>query len=151
MTRLEKMANLAKEQAQLSQLKFKHGAILTKGSKILAKGFNTSRSSFMHINQTCLHAEMSVICYYVMNILHTKCKLNKKIDRLAKCILWVVRVSSDDKLVDSKPCCNCLIKLKKIGIKKIGYSDSNGNIVLKNTKEMFSTHESVAQTSYNHL
>lgn len=153
MSRLEKMANIAKDQALLSNLRFRHGALLTKGSKILAKGFNTSRSSFMFSNQTCLHAEMSVIYYYLMSILHIKLNLNKKkyIPELSKCTIWVVRLSSNNDLVDSKPCKICLDTMKKIGIKKIGYSDTNGNIILTNINKLSSDHQSDAQLSYNHL
>ena len=41
--------------------------------------------------------------------------------------------------------------MKQIGIKKIGYSDNNGKIILININKLTSDHQSDAQKSYNHL
>lgn len=147
MTRFVKMANYASKQAEQSTLKYQHGAILTKGSKILATGYNKSRSKFLNTIQTCTHAEMDVILNY-FNSIGIKQNI-KKNHKLSKCILWVVRLSRDGKLTDSKPCCICLNYLKNIGIKKIGYSNSNGDIIISKTQYIHNDHVSYAQTCYN--
>ena len=46
MCRSNKMIKHAKKQAMKSNLNYQHGAILSKGGKILASGYNKSRSSF---------------------------------------------------------------------------------------------------------
>ena len=151
MCRNDKMIEYAMKQALKSNLKFQHGAILSKGGKILASGFNKSRSSFMNITQTCLHAEMDVINKYYNTVVHKKLNLKKKqnISELSKCILWVIRLSANNELVSSKPCNVCINNIKKIGVKKIGYSDENGNIIIENTKDISNNHISEAQKKYN--
>ena len=145
------MVNYAKTQAMKSNLNYQHGAILSKGGKILASGFNKSRSSFMNTTQTCLHAEMDVINKYCSVIMNKKLNLKKNQDKLglSKCILWVIRLSANDEVVSSKPCNVCIKNLKKLGIKKIGYSNDYGEIIIENTKYISNNHMSNAQKDYN--
>ena len=151
MCRNIKMGNYAKKQAMKSQLRFPHGAILSKGGKIMVSGFNKSRSSFMNTNQTCLHAEMDVINKYCSVIMKKKLNLKKKqeILGLSKCILWVIRLSANNELCSSKPCGVCMKNIKELGIKKIGYSNDYGEIIIENTKYCTSNHMSNAQKDYN--
>lgn len=154
MSRQNKIINSAMEQALLSNMPFKHGAILSKGSKIIVKGYNRNRSKYMNVSYTSIHAEMDVIKQYCENILHLNVDLRSntiKIPKINRYILWVVRIDKHNKLTYSKPCSNCLGLLKKIGIKKIGYSDKNGNIVIENTQKIFTNYLSSAQKKYNLL
>ena len=150
MTRTTKIINLAIEQAKLSTMSQQHGAILTKGSKIIARGYNHSRSHFMNISGTCIHAEIATLLEYCNNILHINVDLRrkylKKIPKLNKCILWVVRIcTKENNLTESKPCSECISNLKKMGIKKIGYSNKLGNIIIDNITNINSTHLSNLQ------
>ena len=149
MAKIAKISNIIIEQAKNSHINFQHGAVLTKGSKILAKGFNKSRSKFMSSLHTCIHAEMDVIHTYITTILHKSININKKngpnIPILSKCILWVGRISKEGTLVNSKPCCQCIHYLRKIGIKKIGYSTKNGTICIEKIWEIETNHLSEAQ------
>jgi deoxycytidylate deaminase len=143
-----RIIDAAIEQAEQSSMFYKHGAIITKSSKILSRGFNNPRSHFMSINSTCLHAEMDVILSYCTNILHINIDHRRKniyVPQLSKCILWVVRVSKTNTLTESKPCSDCLSFIKRIGVKKIAYTNKEGNLVLQNTKNISSTHLSHAQ------
>ena len=151
MCRSNKMIEHAKKQAMKSNLNYQHGAILSKGGKILASGHNKSRSSFMNTTQTCLHAEMDVINKYFSIIKNKKLNLKKKqnITALSKCILWVIRLSANNELVSSKPCGICMKNIKKLGIKKIGYSNDYGEIIIENTKYCTSNYMSNAQKKYN--
>ena len=154
MSRQNKIINSAMEQALLSNMPFKQGAILSKGSKIIVKGYNRNRSKYMNVSYTSIHAEMDVIKQYCENILHLNVDLRSntiKIPKINRYILWVVRIDKHNKLTYSKPCSNCLGLLKKIGIKKIGYSDKNGNIVIENTQKIFTNYLSSAQKKYNLL
>lgn len=148
MSRKVRIIDAAKTQAEKSSMLYKHGAVLTKSSKILSRGFNNSRSHFMCANSTCLHAEMSVILRYCSNVLHIRIDKRRKdifVPQLSKCILWVVRLSRTNTLTESKPCSECLSFIKRIGIKKIGYTNKKGCIILENTENMISTHLSHAQ------
>lgn len=145
-----RIIDIAMEQASQSDMFYKHGAVLTKSSKILSKGYNNPRSHFMHINNTCLHAEMSVILSYCSNILHINIDIRRKtimVPQLKKCILWIVRISKNNKLTESKPCSDCLSFIKRIGIKKIVYTNYNGEIIINKTDNIISTHLSHAQKS----
>ena len=154
--RIYKITNLAFEQAELSQCKNKHGAIITKGSKIICKGFNNPRTKFLNMINCCSHAEMDVMrkfinSYYIpkygkINVLNRNNKTN-----LGSYILWVIRISNprsnnlESTLTMSQPCKECTKLLKNIGFKKIGYSDSNGDIVIKKISELDTDHISDAQ------
>ena len=154
MSRQNKIISSAMEQALLSNMPFKHGAILSKGPKIIVKGYNRNRSKFLNVSYTSIHAEMDVIRQYCDNILHINVDLRCntiKIPKINRYILWVVRIDKHHKLMYSKPCSNCLGLLKKMGVKKIGYSDKNGNIVIENTQNIFTDYLSSAQKKYNLL
>jgi deoxycytidylate deaminase len=62
---------------------------------------------------------------------------NKNTTHLCKTIV-VIKLSVNNTLGNSKPCVNCLNKLKKLNIKRIYYSDANGNIVGEKIKDMIS-------------
>jgi hypothetical protein len=55
----------------------------------------------------------------------------KKIQKLFKnTILIVIRIGDQDKrIMMSKPCANCIRYIKLLNIKKIYYSDKDGNLV----------------------
>ena len=42
--------------------------------------------------------------------------------------LWVIRVNRDHKLASSAPCISCLAALKKYGIRRVYFSNSDGSI-----------------------
>lgn len=152
MSKISKNINVAIEQAQQSTMNFQHGAILTKGSKIISMGFNTSRSQFLNINELCIHAEMEVIrkASNSKNI-----PINLKMKNMPKpflnnCSMWVVRISKADpyKLMYSKPCMKCIEQMKKLGIKKVYYSTGNEDeIKVENVKDLNSNHMSFAQNT----
>ena len=148
MSKISKITNLIIEESKNSDINFKHGAILTKGSKILAKGCNKSRSKFMNILQTCIHAELDVVHNYATTVLHRNINFKKKniyTPELSKCTLWVGRVNKEDNLGESKPCLICLGYLKRLGIKKIGYSNTTGEMIVKKIGDIDTQHLSDAQ------
>lgn len=132
MCRKHKFANIAYKNALDSSMNFKHGAIITKGSKVIVTGNNKeNRTKILGQIHTCIHAEIDV-ANKLMNILR-----NKKNKNLNKYILWVVRAPNDKILQgkniyrNSKPCKLCVQKLRKLGFSKIGYSDDVGNIIVQ--------------------
>ena len=48
----------------------------------------------------------------------------------------VVRISITGELCDSKPCCMCVNLMKMNGIKKVYYSDTNGNICCQKVSQI---------------
>jgi len=138
MCRSSKFASVAYEQALLSQMSFKHGAIITKGSKIIVSGMNQSnRTSTLGQIHSSVHAEMAVASQLINRFIRKKTtNRNEYKNYLKKYIIWVVRAPSykTEKLTNeyrnSMPCKMCINKLTILGFTKIGYSDNNGNMVV---------------------
>ena len=56
--------------------------------------------------------------------------------------LIVIRINKQGDLVSSRPCYNCLEMMKAVNIKKVYYSDNDGNIICENVKDMISINAS---------
>lgn len=59
--------------------------------------------------------------------------------------LLVIRINRDTstkepQLVNSKPCINCINYIRSLGIKKIYYSDDQGEIIYEKTREIYTEH-----------
>ena len=153
--RSNKMACVAFEQAKLSPCRYKHGSVISKGSKVISKGFNNHRTKYSNSIYSCTHAEIDVANKFIKTYMRKKNSYNKK--NLNNFILWVVRLSNpnskelESKITGSKPCKECIEKLKKLGFCKIGYSDNKGNIIVENIKNIESDHLSEAQMSFIRL
>jgi len=52
--------------------------------------------------------------------------------------LMVVRVNKIGEMCNARPCCKCLAMMKAVGIRKVYYSVSDGEIVCENVKNMVS-------------
>ena len=101
MARKASIITSAMEQAERSCMPYRHGAILSKGSKIVVKGFNRNRSKYMNVCYSSIHAEMDVIKQYCENILHLNIDLRKnkiKVPKISRYTLWVVRISKSNEL-----------------------------------------------------
>lgn len=68
-------------------------------------------------------------------------------ERKPKYDMCVVRINkaknkeqneSEPKLVNARPCANCLDMMKAVGIRRIYYSDDSGEIICENVKDMIS-------------
>lgn len=69
-----------------------------------------------------------------------KIKRNVFYDVLKKSSIIVIRKknSNNNGLGNARPCCKCLNVMKKLGIKKIYYSNDDGSIIKENVKSMMS-------------
>lgn len=98
---------------------FRMGAVLFKGGVILRAACNDPRlvswMSRYHKHPT-LHAEVAVVN-------------NVPADILSSCKILVVRISNG-RLVMAKPCSSCQRMMYDRKIRRIYYSDENGDIVL---------------------
>jgi hypothetical protein len=137
MGRPERFSSIAYNSAIESELCFRHGSVVSKGSKVIFTGRNNTRTQSAYINSMalCEHAELNVARQLINCIIRKKNK-NRHND-LGKYIIWVVRVNpssiSDSVnmgLRESNPCQDCIDKLMRLGFKRIGYSIANGDMVV---------------------
>lgn len=59
---------------------------------------------------------------------------------LSGCDIYVIRLMRDGSLGMSKPCQTCLTMIQKMGIRRVYYSDANGDIKMELASEMTSEH-----------
>ena len=100
--------------------KYRLGAVIFKGSRIISEGYNKFRSfgipSMYKKFPFTLHAEQDCI----NNVDWKKLK--------GKSIL-VIRINKNEELLLAHPCEYCMNTIKHVGIKCIYYSDNNGDII----------------------
>lgn len=99
---------------------FRVGAVIFKGSRILSTGHNGVRSSNIHPRyknyQESLHAEQAAL-------------LNLDWTRLSRCSILIIRLNMSGNLSMAKPCPMCSKLLSYVGIRKIYFSTSSGEII----------------------
>lgn len=113
---IEKLIKLASN----SPIQYKHGACLLKGKKSYSFGFNKFIKEICLNNQMIkftVHAELDALYRF-------KNKNVKGMDIL------IIRINKTNKhLQNSRPCNNCIEKMAQRGIRKVYYSNHNGEIV----------------------
>ena len=79
--RLDNLRMSATLEAYKSDCNAKHGALITRGSKILVRGCNTSRCKYLRsIMDCCKHAEMNVATQFINSVVRP--------NRRKYCVLW---------------------------------------------------------------
>ena len=79
-------------------------------------------------NEYTIHAETHCLLQMFKYIFKQQKNLNKF------CI-FVIRIKRDTgEFLNSKPCKECIIRMIECGIRKIYYSDENGNIIMEKLK-----------------
>ena len=128
----QRFASIALDEASKSTLLMQHGCIAVLNGKIIAKGFNNIRShskdGLLNFRKCCsAHAEISV--------LHKICitELPKKI--VQKLVLYIVRRSRSGDMAESAPCFHCTMRMKKLNIKAIVFSNSEGELEKRRMNE----------------
>lgn len=119
-------------ESQKSQIAFQHGALITKGGKIITKGYNNSRSTYKRKHCLCMHSEMVVI----VNWFKICCKDIKNENDLRrkgnKYTIYIIRNNKDftDNIFSmSKPCIMCTKMIKKCNFKKIIYTTGDDEVI----------------------
>jgi len=116
MNNIETYISIAKAEAWKSDYKYKLGALVLDGNRIVGKGYN----------KTNVHPYLSRRYGYFSR--HSECEAILKAAGRGD-VLIVVRVrKGDGEISCSKPCARCLTFAKDYGIKKIYYVDWEGNI-----------------------
>ena len=126
-----KLCEDALEEAELSSIRFQHGAIICKSGKIIIKGHNHSRTMYNGKLSPCTHSEMHVIIEWFKLV--SKSNPNfKQIQRKGrKCSLYIIRSnhdSTDNIFSNSKPCLMCSLLVKKCNFKQVIYTTGDHQI-----------------------
>ena len=97
----------ARKRARQSNYNFRHGAVIVKGGRVLASGFNIANT------RKYIHAEIAAIA---------------NSPQTANCTLVVVRILKNGTLSMSRPCEKCWNAINKAGISKVIFSNWGGEI-----------------------
>jgi len=114
----QRIFSLTLNEATKSELFYQHGCIATCGGKILARGCNTNRSRYNHMNSCSYHAEITVLMKIKYQLMK-KCKQHKIHKIFKKITLYISRVKNDNQSYNSAPCLDCLNMIKYYNIKRI--------------------------------
>jgi deoxycytidylate deaminase len=128
----QRFASIALDEASKSTLLMQHGCIAVLNGKIIAKGYNNIRShskdGLLNFRKCCsAHAEISVLHKICIN------DLPKKI--VQKLVLYIVRRSRSGDMAESAPCLHCTMRMKKLNIKAIVFSNSEGELEKRRMNE----------------
>lgn len=126
--------NLLCQKAHSSLMEQKIAAIMIKNNKAVSSPYcNIHRyisNAVPEKNILSIHAEINLINHHP----------NKN-----KVSLVVIRLNSNNQLCNARPCYNCLLELKKYGIKKVFYSININKIICERVHHMLSVHISVGR------
>lgn len=128
----QRFASIALDEASKSTLLMQHGCIAVLNGKILAKGHNNIRS---HSKDGLLHFRKCCSAHAEIHVLHKLCihELSTKI--VQKLVLYIVRRSRSGEMVESAPCFHCTLRMKKLNIKAIVFSNSDGELEKRRMSE----------------
>ena len=116
---MDKFLQIAIQAAQKSKFpRFRHGAVLIKGGKVINTGFNK--------NVYCSFT--SKFSKYPTRHAEIDCIFNVSKHKTQGAKLLVVRINPNNILRNSFPCFCCQTILSFVGIKKCFFSDEKGKI-----------------------
>jgi tRNA(Arg) A34 adenosine deaminase TadA len=128
----QRFASIALEEASKSTLLMQHGCIAVLNGKVLAKGYNNirchSKDGLLHFRKCCsAHAEI--------HVLHKLCIMELSPKIVQKLVLYIVRRSRSGDMAESAPCLHCTLRMKKLNIKAIVFSNSEGELEKRRINE----------------
>ena len=109
-----------------------HGCIAVLSGKVIAKGCNNIRS---HSKDGLLHYQKCCSAHAEICVLHKLCITELPAKIVQKIVLYIVRRSRSGDMVESAPCFHCTIRMKKLNIKAIVYSNSEGELEKRKMNE----------------
>jgi tRNA(Arg) A34 adenosine deaminase TadA len=128
----QRFANIALDEASKSTLLMQHGCIAVLSGKILAKGFNNIRS---HSRDGLLHYRKCCSAHAEIDVLRKLCIYELPSKMVQKLVLYIVRRSRSGEMAESAPCFHCTLRMKKLNIKAIVFSNSNGELEKRRMNE----------------
>lgn len=126
------MCEIALDESKKSTITFQHGAVITKGSKIITKGHNHKRSLVKGKLTYCLHSEMVVINDWLKTCCKNISDPNTIRRKGNKFTIYITRNNKDNTSNNfsfSKPCFMCTQLLKKCNFKRIVYTTGDSEIL----------------------
>ena len=102
--------NTAARQAAKSTHKFRMGAVIVKGGRVVSTGYNVVGHRSQYREWESIHAEEQAI---------VKLLRSGSLDLLANSVLYVSRINNRGELACSKPCRTCFSLIQSVGIKKV--------------------------------
>ena len=119
-----------KRVAELSPVNNKHAAGLLFKNQIKSHAINNYiRKDSLY---KTIHAEINLLKSLKRQLLHGYNTVD----------IIVIRINKSSDLRNSRPCSDCIKYLKELGIRKVYYSNSDGNIVYEKVKDMKEYHTS---------
>jgi deoxycytidylate deaminase len=126
--------DFAVEEAEKSNVPYRHGCIAVSSGKIIARGHNhdrtTSRDGLISNRVCSCHAEIDVL---------RKCLRLNKPNRMS---LYIVRLGTNNNILSSGPCVECHKQMKKFSIKSVIYSEDDGGFRKTRMRNFESSHTS---------
>lgn len=124
MKRHENLIARATRVAQTSSYRWKHGAVIAKGNKVLGFAPNKFRNSpAVDVDNVSDHAERAIIR-----------ELLKSRDDLRGCTIYIARVNKANMSTISRPCPDCFMAIVEAGIKEIVYTNELGSYSVERIK-----------------
>lgn len=117
MKRHENLIRRAVKVAQQSTYRWKHGAVVAKGNKVLGFAPNKFRNApAVDEHNVSDHAERATLR-----------ELLKVREDLRGCTIYIARINNDGKTMMSRPCTWCMWAIISAGIKEIVYTNELGS------------------------
>jgi tRNA(Arg) A34 adenosine deaminase TadA len=124
MRRHENLIKRAVKVAGESTYRWKHGAVVAKGNKVLGFAPNKFRNApAIDEHNVSDHAERATLR-----------ELLKVRDDLRGCTIYIARITKDGKTMMSRPCVDCMKAIIEAGIKEIVYTNDVGSYSLEQIK-----------------
>ena len=111
------MIRLASKLASHSEHKFRVGAVITKGGRIVSSGFNKVGHPSDNRIYASVHAEEQAIHYLLQR---------NRLSDLAGSVIYVSRILANGDVAMARPCNACFKMIQSVGIKRIIYTTDNG-------------------------
>ena len=118
------------KEAKKSEYRFKMGAVIFKGNRIIGKGYNAIRScssidpKYRRFNNA-LHCELRAL----LSVKNWK--------NLKGADMLVIKISkTTGSLSNAKPCYHCQCALQSVGIRNVYFTDVNGTISMIKAKDL---------------
>lgn len=128
----QRFASIALEEASKSTLLMQHGCIAVLNGKVVAKGCNNIRS---HSKDGLLHFRKCCSAHAEIHVLHKLCIMELSPKIVQKLVLYIVRRSRSGEMAESAPCFHCTVRMKKLNIKAIVFSNSDGELEKRRINE----------------
>ena len=120
MDRNHRFITRAVSQAYLSECRWRHGAVITKGSVVMATSPNVYRnSSDIDFMNATYHAEVAAL----RELFRSQSWSYNATHDLSEFTIYVARIDVRDRLVMSRPCEECWLTLDRYGINDVYYTN----------------------------